>query len=53
MQLLALAAATPCYVRVKLHIPGLPWWSVAKTVLPVQGAWVQYMVRELDPTCRK
>ena len=28
--------------------PGDP---VAKTVLPVDGAWVRFLVRELDPTC--
>lgn len=31
---------------------GLPWWSSDKVfVLPVQEAWVQFMVRELDPVC--
>ena len=29
-------------------IPGGP---VAKTVLPIEGAQVQSLVRELDPTC--
>ena len=24
---------------------------MAKTLLPVQGAWVQSLVRELDPAC--
>ena len=26
---------------------------VAKTAFPMQGAWVQSLVRELDPTCQK
>lgn len=31
---------------------GLPSGPVAKTsMFPVQGAQVQYFVRELDPTC--
>jgi len=30
---------------------GFPGGPVAKTVLPRQGAWVQSLVRELDPTC--
>ena len=34
---------------------GLPWWSSGQDFLfPMQGAWVQSLVRELliDPTCR-
>ena len=31
---------------------GLPWWSSGKgSVLPMQGAWVRSLVRELDPSC--
>ena len=30
-------------------LTGLPWWSSGYTVLPVKGAWVQFLVRELDP----
>ena len=29
-------------------LPGSP---VAETVLPLQRAWVQFLVRELDPVC--
>ena len=32
----------------KTALDGLPWWSA----LPVQGAWLQFLVREIDPTCR-
>ena len=28
-----------------------PGGPVAKTVLPMHGAWVPSLVRELDPTC--
>ena len=28
-----------------------PDFPVAKTALPLQGARVQFLVRELDPTC--
>ena len=28
----------------------VPGDSVAKTALPMQGPWVQFLVRELDPT---
>ena len=32
---------------------GLPWWSSGwDSELPMQGAWVRSLVRELDPTCR-
>ena len=32
-------------------VGGLPWGSSGSdSVLPVQGAWVQPLVRELDPT---
>ena len=31
---------------------GLPWWSNGwDPLLPKQGAWVQSLVRGLDPTC--
>ena len=34
-------------------MPGdFPGGPVVKTALPVQGAWVQSLVRELDPTYR-
>ena len=36
----------------KKAVWGLPWWSSGwDSVLPVQGSWVQSLVRELDPTC--
>ena len=32
---------------------GLPWWSsVQDFTIPMQGAWVPSLVRELDPTYR-
>ena len=31
---------------------GLAWWSRGYSTLPVQGAWVWSLVRELDPPCR-
>ena len=32
---------------------GLPWWfSGEDSTFPMQGAWVQPLVRELNPTCR-
>ena len=38
----------------KFQDSGLPWWSSGQdSVLLMQGAWVQSMVRELDPTCHK
>ena len=31
---------------------GLPWWSSGyDSVLPMQGAWVLFLVWELEPTC--
>ena len=31
---------------------GLPWWSSGwDSMLPMQGAWVQSLVGELDPAC--
>ena len=37
---------------IKLNIQGLPWWrSGQDSMLPVQGARVQSLVRELDPMC--
>ena len=32
----------------KTELDRFPWWST----LPVQGAWLQSLVREIDPTCR-
>ena len=42
---------SPCKKKGKSRLPGDP---VAKTRygLPVQGAWAQSLVKELDPTCR-
>ena len=32
------------------NIDRTSWWSTSGyTVLPVKGAWVQFLVRELDP----
>ena len=36
-------------VKVVLDFPGGP---VAKTMLPMQGTWVQSLVREVDATCQ-
>ena len=30
---------------------GLPWCPMARTLLLMQGDWVQSLVREPDPTC--
>ena len=31
---------------------GIPWWSSdLDSMLPLQGTWVQSLVRELDPMC--
>ena len=35
----------------KKMFKGFPGGPVVKTVLPKQWAWVQSLVRELDPTC--
>ena len=36
----------------KKYLLGLPWWhSGSDSKLSMQGAWVQSLVRELDPTC--
>ena len=33
---------------------GLPWWSSGlDSKLPVQGAWVRSLVRELHPACHR
>ena len=37
----------------KMTSEDYPGVSVAKTVFPRQGAWVQSLARKLDPTCRK
>ena len=41
------------YSSVKKHwLRGLPWWaSGLDSALPMQGAQVQSLLRELDPTC--
>ena len=36
----------------KSHPGDFPGGPGAKTVPPMQGAWVQSLVREQDPTCR-
>ena len=36
----------------KLLYQDFPWGPVAKTAFPTQGAWLQSLVRELDPTYR-
>ena len=33
-------------------VEGFPGGPVAKTVLPMPGAWVRSLIRELDPTYR-
>ena len=34
-----------------LH-PGLPWWSSAQgSELPMQGAWIQCLIKEQNPAC--
>ena len=38
--------------QTEILMEDFPGGPVAKTVLPVQGAWVKSLVRELDPTCR-
>ena len=40
-------------ILVKGHVTmARPWWSGGEeAMLPVQGAQVQSLVRELDPTC--
>ena len=38
--------------KFKKFFVGLPWWSSGwDSLLPVQGARVRSLVRELDPTC--
>ena len=38
----------------KILRKGLPWWNSGQdSELPVQGAWVQSLVRKLDPTWPK
>ena len=35
-------------INILLFILGLPWWSSGEdSVLPVKGAWVRALVREL------
>ena len=42
------------YVKLKKkkNLGDFPCGPAAKTLLPVQGTWVQSLVRELDPTCQ-
>ena len=41
-----------CKLYFKNQQAGLPWWSRGlDSVLPIQGAWVQFLVAEPDPTC--
>ena len=35
----------------KVKLMGFPGGPVAKTALSMQGAQVQFLVRELNPTC--
>ena len=38
--------------RFKMGDVQLPWWSSGEaSELPRQGAWVQSLVKELDPIC--
>ena len=38
--------------EIKMRTLGLPGWSCGYDfMLSMQGAWVQTLVRELDPTC--
>ena len=37
---------------IKIACGGIPWqFSGSDSMLPIQGAWVQTLVGELDPTC--
>ena len=38
-------------IIVSEFVEGLPGGPVVDSALPMQGAWVQLLVRELDPTC--
>ena len=42
-----------CWIKKKKkHNVGIPWWSSDwDSELPMQGAWVRSLVRELDPSC--
>ena len=48
-----------CYMKSRLYacekagLCDFPSCSVAESMLPMQGAWVWALVRELDPTCCK
>ena len=45
-------SAQPSWSTLKYTVIGLPWWSSGKdSALPMQGAWVLSLVRELDLTC--
>ena len=35
----------------KVEVSGIPGGPVGKTALPMWEAWVQSLIRELDPTC--
>ena len=36
-------------VTIKMEFGNFPFGPVAKTGLPMHGAWVTFLVRELDP----
>ena len=38
-------------IKFKIQHPGLPWLSSEDSELPLQGAWVQFLVGDQDPTC--
>ena len=40
------------YYALKLKVKEVPGGPVAKTLVPMQGAWARSLVRELDLTCR-
>ena len=41
----------PLLALKKTQLRDFPGGPVAKTLLPMQGAWVRSPVRDLDPTC--
>ena len=40
-----------CGITYTTLLKDFPGGPVTKTVLPMQGTWVQALVRELEPTC--
>ena len=43
---------TPQMFPLKTLPWGFPWWSSGyDSAVPTQGAWVRFLVGELDPTC--